>query len=186
MAVYAALLRGINVGGNNIVKMAELKRMFESIGLERVQTYIQSGNVLFVSDETESPLRARIEDAFQATFGFAVTVVLRTADQLRRVVADCPFPEDEVRAAEEASGGEVLYMAFLTEEPPADRVALLRPFENGVDEFRTAGRDVYFIFRQGMRNAKLADQIPKLKVPATVRNRKTVAKLIALADAMEA
>lgn len=185
MKVYIALLRGINVGGHHIVKMAELRAMFESLGLAQVQTYIQSGNVLFVSDEEESALIARIEAAFEAAFGFAVTIMLRTADALRRVIADCPFPEHEVRAAEEASGGEVLYIAFMNEEPPAERVALLKAYENEREECRPAGRELYLIFRHGMRNAKLADHIAKLRVPVTMRNRKTVAKLIAMADAIE-
>lgn len=74
--VYIALLRGINVGGKNMIKMADLKRTFEALGLGRVQTYIQSGNVLFDSDEEEKTLRDRIEREIEAVFGFSVSVIL--------------------------------------------------------------------------------------------------------------
>ena len=113
MAAYIALLRGINVGGKNIIKMAELKQVFEAIGLCEVKTYIQSGNVLFRSNEEEEPLRKRIENEIELTFGFPVSVVLRTAAEMERISFNCPFSEEEISEAESSSEAESLYVALL-------------------------------------------------------------------------
>ena len=95
MTIYIALLRGINVGGKNIIKMSDLKRVFEGIGLYEVQTYIQSGNVLFKSNEEEEALRMKIEHEIAKVFGFSVPVILRTATELKQIIRNCPFSEEE-------------------------------------------------------------------------------------------
>lgn len=92
MAIYIALLRGINVSGHKRIKMAELRTIFAKMGLRQVQTYIQSGNVLFVTEEEEAPLRQRIEQGILAALDMPVTVILRTASELERLIADCPLP----------------------------------------------------------------------------------------------
>jgi uncharacterized protein (DUF1697 family) len=184
MAIHAALLRGINVGGKNKIKMAELKAAFEALGLGRVQTYIQSGNVLFESDRTETELRERIERQIADTFGISLTAVLRTAEELETIVGRCPFPAEEVAAAEAASQAECLYVAMLPEAPAPSGVAKLAGANNGVDVYRIVGRDVYLLFRDSVRNAKLAANLPKLGVPATVRNWNTMGKLAEMAAAM--
>ncbi|UFJ39552.1 DUF1697 domain-containing protein [Brevibacillus humidisoli] len=185
MTVYIALLRGINVGGNNLIKMAELRRMFETMGLERVQTYIQSGNVLFISDEREASLRQRIEQEFSAVFGFTVTVVLRTSAELEQIIGNCPFSEEAVREAEASSAGESLYVALLPEASSPEGVQRLSAYNSEREEYRIVGREFYLLFRNSVRNSKLAGNLHKLGVPATVRNWKTINKLYALAKAME-
>lgn len=185
MTIYIALLRGINVGGKNMIKMAELKRLFEAIGLGRVQTYIQSGNVLFESNEEESPLRERIEHEIEAVFGFSVTVVLRTAAELERIIGNCPFSEEAVSAAEASSEGESLYVSLMLQAPSQEGIKRLNASRGESDEYRIEGRDVYLLFCHGIRNSKLANNLQKLGVPATVRNWKTINKLAALAKAME-
>lgn len=91
MARYVALLRGINVGGNNIVKMSELKACFESLGYQNVHTYINSGNVIFESSETESQrLTQAIETALKKTFGFELRVVVYSREQLQAIVQNAP------------------------------------------------------------------------------------------------
>jgi uncharacterized protein (DUF1697 family) len=185
MTIYIALLRGINVGGKNMIKMAELKDTFEAMGLSRVQTYIQSGNVLFESDEEEEPLRKHIEHEIEVNFGFSVTVVLRTAEELKRIAANCPFSEEEVSEAEASSEGESLYVSFLLEELSREGIERLKAFESESDKYRIEDREIFLLFRHSIRNSKLANNLQKLEVPATVRNWKTVNKLVALASAME-
>ncbi len=119
MATYVALLRAVNVGGR-VVKMAQLKQLFEGMGFARVQTYIQSGNVLFDTDETddgsdEEQLRERIEGAIAAHAGFPVAVVLRTPDELDQMIAQCPFVE------EAAASDKRLYVAALDKAPTMRR-----------------------------------------------------------------
>jgi uncharacterized protein (DUF1697 family) len=185
MMIYIALLRGINVGGKNIIKMADLKSLFEQLGLNRVQTYIQSGNVLFESDSDELSLRKRLEQEIEAAYGFSVTVVIRTAEELKKVIANCPFSEEEVQEAVASSDAESLYVALLLDEPSEERIKRIQPFENDNEKYRIAGREVYLLFHQSIRNSKLASNLHLLDVPATTRNWKTINKLVGLAGAMD-
>lgn len=91
MNQYVALLRGINVGGKNLIKMAELKACFEALGFKDVRTYIQSGNVLFSTDESgQVRLTSQIEDALSITFNYSARVVVRSADEMKAIVTDAP------------------------------------------------------------------------------------------------
>lgn len=184
MTTYIALLRGINVGGKNIIKMADLKRVFEEIGLCEVQTYIQSGNVLFKSNEGEEALRSRIEHELETAFGFSVTVVLRTAGELERIISNCPFSEEEISEAEAASEAECLYVSMMTHAPLQEKLEHLNVYRSESEEYRLVGREVFLLFRNSIRNSKLANNLQKLDVPATVRNWKTINKLVQLAKAM--
>lgn len=176
MTTYIALLRGINVGGKNKIKMAELKSALEALGLDRVQTYIQSGNVLFESDETEVTLRERLERQIAASFGVPAAVVLRTAEEWERLVAECPFEADRLPE------GESLQICLLGEAPQPDKIALLSAVDSRNDEFRIRGRDVYVLLRQSILDSKLASSLPKLGVVGTVRNWNTVKKLASMAN----
>src|SRR4051794_22180148 len=94
MTRIAALLRGINVGGNHKIKMADLTKSFEAAGATDVQTYIQSGNVTFShSGLSGTKLAAHLEAALKSEYGFAVPVMLRTKAQLAKIIADNPFPD---------------------------------------------------------------------------------------------
>lgn len=185
MTTYIAFLRGINVGGKNIIKMAELKRVFEDIGLCEVQTYIQSGNVLFKSNEEEEPLCKEIECGLDKTFGFSITVVLRTLAELQWITLNRPFSEEEVAEAESMSDAECLYVALLADAPLKDNVERLNDYRSESEEYCIAGRNIFLLFRNGIRNSKLANNLQKLGVPSTVRNWKTINRLVALAKAMD-
>ena len=186
MNIYIALLRGINVGGKNMIKMAELKRVLESIGLCEVKTYIQSGNVLFKSNESEEDLRKKIEHAIETNFGFLVAIVIRTADELDEIIRNCPFSEEEISEAESASETECLYVSLMTQVPVQDKMERLDVYKGENEKYQIIGREVYLLFRQSIRNSKIAINLHKLEVPATVRNWKTMNKIAALAKAMEA
>ena len=177
--IYIALLRGINVGGHNMIKMAELKQVLEKMGLQKVKTYIQSGNVLFESEKEADTLSQQLEEEIKKEFGFSVPVVLRTAEELDQVINDCPFSIDSLLE------GESVQVAFLTETPSLDGINQLSAVNSGMDEYQINGKNVYLFFRQSIRNSKLATQLPKLGVPATVRNWKTVIKLAAMVRELE-
>ncbi|MUG87883.1 DUF1697 domain-containing protein [Paenibacillus timonensis] len=184
MTIHIALLRGINVGGKNIIKMAELKRSLTEQGFSEVQTYIQSGNILFASEE-EGALGLRMEEVIRRDFGLDIPVVLRTASELRATAEGCPFTPEEIAAAEAASTGECLYVAFLRSEPIAEALKRFAAYANEQELFRTSGREVYLLFKESVRNSKLAANLQKLDAYATVRNWKTVGKLLSLAEGME-
>lgn len=186
MNTYVALLRGINVGGKNMIKMAKLKEMFESIGLNQVQTYIQSGNVLFKSNEDERQLRQRIEHEIEVVFGFSIIITLRTAGQLELIIEKCPFSKEEVTEAESSSVGESLYVAFMLEEPVEEAIGKWSVYANDKEKYHISGREVYLLFSDSVRNSKLSANLHKLDVPATVRNWNTINKLLTMAKEMDA
>lgn len=185
MIIYVTLLRGINVGGKNRTKMADLKRAFEEIGLTKVQTFIQSGNVLFESNESEELLRRLIENKLEGKFGFPIPVILRTSMELERIIESCPFSENEVLEAEAASKAESLYVGLLLQHPSQEGIERLDAYKTINDKFSIIGRDVYLLFHDSIRNSKLANNLYKLNVLLTTRNWKTINKLTQLAKAME-
>lgn len=184
MTIQIALLRGINVGGHNKIKMADLREAMGELGLARVQTYIQSGNILFESDEAEETLRQRIEGQIEKVFGLSIRVIIRTAAELNRIAVSCPFTEEQIAEAEASSEGECLYVSMLLEEPQAERIEKLKAFDAKADRYELKGRDIYLLFHPSVRNSKLLPQLDKLGVPATVRNWKTISKLVALSNEM--
>jgi uncharacterized protein (DUF1697 family) len=185
MTTYIALLRGINVGGKNIIKMADLKRVFETMGLRDAQTYIQSGNILFKSKEEEEPLRNKIEHEIEQVFGFSVKVILRTAAELEWIIRNCPFSEEALSKAESSCVGESLYVSLLSHAPSQEKLEVLKVYESENEEYLIKGREIFLLFHNSIRNSKLANNLQKLDVPATVRNWKTITKLATLAKTME-
>lgn len=169
---YIALLRAVNVSGQNKIKMADLRQMFERMGFDGVETYIQSGNVRFEADEDEETLRPQIEAAIHTTFGLTVTVVLRTASELAEVVARCPFPETES-----------LYVAYLEAEPTPEGIAQLNAFQTESEEWQVIGREVYILYHQGAGRSKLTTAVleKRLDVAATARNWRTTQQLLTMA-----
>ena len=177
MQTYISLLRGINVSGQKKVPMAVLKELYISLGLTSVQTYIQSGNVIFQSDETNPRvLQKQLEKAIRQSFGFDVIVMLRTPDVLQSVL-EHPF----LREREDMS--KALYVTFLAEQPEPEREeAFTSPNSDG-DEFQMVNKEVYVFCPNGYGKTKLSNTFfeRKLKVSATTRNTKTVRKLLDIA-----
>lgn len=185
MNIYIALLRGINVGGKNIIKMADLKRVFEGLGFCEVRTYIQSGNVLFKANEPEETLRKQIESELESKFGFSVKVVLRPLSELESLISNCPFSEKTIEEAKLSSGAESLYVAFLNTSPSKEKIDYLASWRSEKDEYEIAGRDIFLLFYNSIRNSKLSEKLQKIDASATVRNWKTVSKLASLAREMK-
>jgi uncharacterized protein (DUF1697 family) len=177
MTIYIALLRGINVGKNNRIKMADLKSLLETMGLEKVKTYIQSGNVLFEAKDEAPQLSQRLADEISKTFGFPVPVMLRTAEEFEQIIRNCPYSFESLKE------GESIQLALLADEPSQEKIDDLRSYESNPDECFIQGKEVYLFLRQSILDSKLAAQLPKLGVSATVRNWKTVLKLADLLNA---
>jgi uncharacterized protein (DUF1697 family) len=179
MTINILLLRAINVGGNNMIKMTELKAMLETMGFGRVQTYIQSGNVVFESEERVDVLRSRIEQEITKTFGLSVTVVLRTAAEWERIIENNPYAEVEL-----AKGWSV-HLSLLTQVPSQEGIEKLCSCEIGVDEYHIEGNEVYVLFRQSILDSKLSKHLSKLGVSMTMRNWNTIKKLDAMIKKVE-
>lgn len=169
MTTYLALLRGINVGGKNIIKMKDLKRLFEDLGFEKVTTYIQSGNCVFQSAEDADVVQARIEEGIEKTYGFSVPVVVRSDKEFLDIIKNCPYPADSLPE------GESVHLTLLEREPSILR---LPKFED--EECHVQGKEIYLYLKKSFKDSKLAVHLHKLGVPATTRNWKTVRKLESL------
>jgi uncharacterized protein (DUF1697 family) len=178
MTVYIALLRGINVSGQKIIKMEHLRAVFEEMRFKQVRTYIQSGNVVFEADEQDtSLLEKKIEQKIEQVYSFQVPVIVRTSRELELVVEQTPFDTAELTA------NEKIYVSFLSQEPSAEAVQVLKTFESDTDDFQVHGREVYILIRAGYGESLFSNNFleKKLKVSATTRNWATVNKLISMA-----
>lgn len=184
--IYIALLRGINAGNKNRVKMADLKKLCESLGLSNVETYIQSGNIIFESDEPEAVLTDKIGKAIETTFGFNSAVIIRTAEELEHIIREYPFSEEEIAEAEGANmEGESRYIALLEQPPSKEKLARLDKYKSEQDKYHAIGRDIYLLFSHSIRNSKLAVNLDKLGIPSTVRNLKTMNQLYKMVKSRE-
>ena len=176
VGVHVALLRGINVGGKNMLPMKNLIAMFADAGCSAVRTYIQSGNVVFEArQDLANTIPALIAAAISDRFGARVPVITRTAAELREVARSNPF----LRAGVDTG---TLHVMFLANSPEAGKVASLDPNRSSTDEFVVRGREVYLRCPNGLARTKLTNEYfdSKLATTSTVRNWRTVLKLLQL------
>ena len=168
MTTYVALLRAVNVGGTGKLPMADLKSLCTKAGFEKVQTYIASGNIVFESNETAASVKSALASRLHAHAKKPIDVFLRTAAEMRAVLAANPFTKPEPK---------FVYALFLNEKPPADAatVAKLRVDE----EIRAGKRELYVHYPQGMGQSRLV--IPAA-AHGTARNMNTVAKLVTMSS----
>ncbi|MFI9612276.1 DUF1697 domain-containing protein [Streptomyces sp. NPDC052023] len=178
MTTYAALLRGINVGGSKKVPMADLRALLESLGHEGVRTYLQSGQAVFTAVHgDEESLAAELTRAIEDRFGFGVDVIVRDHAYLEAVAAHCPFPAAELEARQ-------LHATYFSEPVDAERFAEIDQVAFLPEEFRLGDRVLYLYAPNGLGRSKLAEYLarPRLTkgVIATSRNWNTVTKLVEL------
>lgn len=167
MQLYIALLRGINVSGQKIIKMDQLKLMFENLGFQRVSTYVQSGNVRFESLTTnECALSERLSAQIKSDFGYEVPVIVLSRDTLQKIIETNPFSHLEPAH---------LYVTFLASQPDDfDQEILLNKRQEG-EALHFADHAIYLYCPNGYGKTKLSNNYieSKLKVVATTRNWKT-------------
>ena len=188
MATHVALLRGINVGGNNKVPMADLRDVVASLGHTGVSTYIQSGNVLFTAQAgaaaDDSALAAGLEEAIEQAFGLQLRVVVLSRAELARVISDNPYRAEP--------NPRYVHAMFFPTEPgrevresvaAAERQAAEK---GGRDEATVVGRTLFLHTPDGYGRSELAVRLGRARGAGTVgtaRNMATVTKLLALCDA---
>lgn len=178
MAIFISLLRGINVSGQKKILMKDLKALYEALHFSNVRTYIQSGNVVFESqNENEAEVAAQIRQEIQEKYGFDVPIVIRTAAELEHT-------RNNVYASiEEGINPDSVYFTFLAEEPTETNQAKINATHFLPDEYIIEGREIYVYCTNGYGNTKLSNTFfeNKLKVSATTRNWKTLNVLIEMA-----
>jgi uncharacterized protein (DUF1697 family) len=174
MTICMSLFRGINVGGNRIVPMSELKSLHQALGFKDVVTYIQSGNVVFSSDATNPAQLARqIEESFAQKFGFQSQVMVRTSAELQEIIASNPFqnqPEKEPKW---------VAVLFLTTRPESSALEDLKKTYSGPEEIYLIGQELFVYYPDGIGRSKLTLPLieKKLKTVGTGRNWNTVLQL---------
>jgi len=169
MAVWVALLRAVNVGGTGKIAMGDLQALCRSLGLEDVETYIQSGNVVFTTSQREKALRRSLEEALAAEVGREVGVVLRLGRELADIAERNPFSD--------AAPNRVI-IQFYDHVLPRDAFDALIP--PGSEEVRLDGREVFVHYPDGQGRSKL--KLP-FASQATGRNLNTVRRLVAMCEA---
>ncbi len=180
MPVYIALLRGINVGGHKKIIMADLKNHFEHWGFRDVKTYIQSGNIVFNSEETMvESMEQQISSGIQDIYGFKIPTWVGERSYLKQIAEKNPY-----RDASEAA--QKVYFVFMTSTPRADLLSDLQAIKSENEEFTLAGHCIYLHCKNGYGNAKFNNNFFErvLKVETTARNFRTVNKLLALSGSL--
>jgi uncharacterized protein (DUF1697 family) len=182
MAVIISMLRAVNVGGHNKIKMDALRALYKSLKLRDPQSYVQSGNVVFKTEERDLVrLTKRIQKAIERTFGFRPDVIVRTSSELRDVIARNPF------AARRGIEPSKLLVTFLASDPGPEARDNVLKLKTVPEELRMDGRELYIYFPNGMARPKLswAAIDRNLKTPGTGRNWNTVTKLLEIAESLE-
>lgn len=175
MATYISILRGINVSGQKLIKMADLKQHYEAIGFTEVQTYIQSGNVIFSSSEKVDKLSQLISQKIKEVYDFDVPVLVLTKEELISARENNPY-------LKKGEPIEQLLITFLEKPPSQERIEAIDKARYLPDEFSIDNKRVYLNIVGGYGKSKLSNNLfeSKLKIAATTRNLKTVNKLIEL------
>jgi len=177
MITYVALLRGINVNGQKIIKMNQLKNIFEDTQFKNVKTYIQSGNVIFdtIQEETTS-ISERIQNSLKETLGFEVTVIVRSISELEQIIKVNPF------RIEELLENEKIHITLLDQKPTAASIDILKAAKSNKDEIQVLNREVYILCRNGYAKTIYSNSTieKRLKVVATTRNLDTINKIMSI------
>ena len=178
MPAYIAMLRGINIGPHKRIKMDRLRASFAELGFDHVQTYIQSGNVVFKAAKiSTASLSQKIEQELLEDFGFSVSVILRTQEDMEKIIRGNPLLK------EKGVDPSKLHVAFLSEAPTAAALAKLQALTLAPDRVRFLDKELYLYFPNGTSGSSLwkhpLDRV--LSVVTTTRNWNTVNQLCAMA-----
>jgi|SRR5215471_12929652 len=177
MLRYIGLLRGINVGGNKMVSMADLRALLSKMGFEDVQTLLQSGSVVFgATKKSPGALERELEDALEKTLKMKVDFHVRTADEWREVIDSNPFTAEAKK-----DPARLVVTCYKSPLDPA-KVKAAQAAITGPEKLRADGRHLYMTFPDGQGNSKAAIVVGKMLGPGTARNWNTVLKLAALCD----
>lgn len=176
MKTYISILRGINVSGKNLIKMQSLQETYEGLGFSNVNTYIQSGNVIFQSKESElDKLERKISQEILKEFSFNVPVLIRKNTELKEIIEENPFKGED---------SNKVYITFLSSKPSRNCIENLLQEESATDKYCLKGRTIYLFCLNGYGKTMLTNNYfeNKLKVKATTRNFKTVNELLNLSE----
>ncbi|MBT3208033.1 MAG: DUF1697 domain-containing protein [Bacteroidetes bacterium] len=174
---YISILRGINVGGRRKILMADLRALYKDLGFSNVATYIQSGNVVFSTNQKQEGLADKISNQIFERFGFNLPVIIRTNEELEKAIDNNPYLKLENVKIEN------LCLTFLSDVPQANLLEKLKEISYPPDQFQVIENNIFIYFSGKYSDTKLTNKFfeDKLKISATSRNWKTVNRLLELA-----
>ena len=179
MKTYISMLRGINVGKHKMIKMDELKDLYRSFNFKDIKTYVQSGNVIFrYQNAPQSELAAKIQNKIKETFGFDVSVIIRTKGEFKKIIFDNPFKNEDTGK---------LHVTFLPNIPDKKFINEMKTVKDESEKFYISLKEIYLFLPDGYGRTKFNNNFfeKKLKLDATTRNWKTVNKLLEIAKEIE-
>lgn len=182
MVTYISLLRGINVSGQKKILMSDLKSLFEELGFAKVQTYIQSGNVIFQSTEKDKNVISKaLQNSISQKYNFEVPVLIIKLDELEAIAKANPF------LAIADFNPKFQYIGFLFSSAEQEKIKGIAKFSNEIETFEITQSAIYFYCRSGYGKTKFSNNFfeSKLKVAATTRNWNSTLELINLAKQIE-
>ena len=174
MTVFVSFLRGVNVGGHKRVRMVDLAKVYDSLGFDKVQTYIQSGNVVFsCTKEDMATLASRIARKMENQLGLTADVFIRTLDEIEELRARSPFKKDQIR----------VHVTFLKDKLLQVATDKLDAVRGEDEEYLVSGKEVFLYLPSGYGRSKLSNALLErvLKTRATTRNWNTVQALLQMA-----
>jgi uncharacterized protein (DUF1697 family) len=179
MTTYISILRGINVSGHRMIKMDVLRQLFTDLGFQNIQTYIQSGNIVFqIKKADQQKLEKKIAKAIAEKFAFDVPVIVKEFDELKKIILDNPFLTDKTKDISH------FHVTFLADKPDQVNFNKIKEGQYQADEFHLIDKAVYLYCPNSYSNSKLTNSFleSKLKITATTRNWKTTNELINIAE----
>ena len=179
MTTYISILRGINVGGHNPIKMEALRQLYTELGYSDIQSYIQSGNIIFRSALSDSHyLEKSIQEKIFEAFGWNVPVLVLSSEELKTTLVNNPFVKDELK------NPAFMHLTFLSGIPDKTNLEKIHAGYYLPDEFYISGKTIYLYCPSGYGNTKLSNTFfeNKLKLSATTRNLKTSSVLLSMAE----
>ena len=180
MIIYISMLRGINVSGHKKVKMVELKRLYDSLGFNDVKTYIQSGNIIFKTNNksiSSSELIKKIELTIKEAYGFEVQVFIRTISELEKIINDNTFIELDTSK---------LHVTFLSDHITNIHIKEINEVKDELEKYFFSDKEIYLFLPKGYGRTSLSNDFfeKKLSVKATTRNWRTVNNLLNIAKSL--
>lgn len=176
---YISILRGINVSGHKIIKMSDLKVLYEKLGFENVTTYIQSGNLIFESKLTsENEIIIKIEKAISDSYNYEVPVLVKNMNDMENIINNNPFSNQTNIDVKK------LHVTFLSDNTENELIEKIKDYKSGNDKFIIDEKVIYLYCPDGYGNTKLNNTFfeKKLQIKATTRNWQTVNKLFEIAN----
>jgi uncharacterized protein (DUF1697 family) len=182
MTTYISFLRGINIGGNRKVNMEDLRKAYESLKFSSVKTYGLSGNVVFMSSESKiDTLTKKIESKLNKIIGFDLTVLIRTKEELEKIIKNNPFSNLSIGEKSKVA------VSFLSHVPETDGIGEIEKIKDKYEQFVINGREIYLYFPNGYGRTKLNSNFfdKKLNVRSTARTFGVINKLLNIAGDIE-